>query len=105
MKTHNSKALEAADALARAIQSSAEWHEVVSAQQAAKRDIRFAKMLARQEELSRAERSAQAGGRGLGGREPVEMIALPSRPQGHDLNVRCDPSLPTQLCPDLLAIG
>ena len=88
MRTPDTKALEAAAALARAIQSSAEWREVVSAQHAAKGDTRFGKMVARQEELLRNERGRPAGGQGLGAEEVVEMMALRSQIQGHELYIR-----------------
>jgi cell fate (sporulation/competence/biofilm development) regulator YlbF (YheA/YmcA/DUF963 family) len=88
MKTPDTKALEAAAILAGAIQSSAEWHEMISAQQAAKEDTRFAKILARHKELFRAQRNAEAGGQGLGGKELVEMIALQDQIQRHEICVR-----------------
>ena len=49
--THSDTAvLEAAGALAQAIQASAEWRELFSAQQAAETDSGFARMVARQDE-------------------------------------------------------
>lgn len=88
MKTPDTKVLEAAAVLAGTIQSSEEWHGMISAQQTAKEDANFAKMLARHKELYRAQRNAQAGGQGFGGKELLEMISLQGQIQRHEICVR-----------------
>jgi len=78
----------AAAGLAQAIQASAEWREMLRAQDAAKKDSRFAKLLARHGELSRRQNSAGTGGQGLDGKSLVEFIALRDQIQRHELVVR-----------------
>lgn len=81
-------ALEAAKALSDTIQSTPEWSELVDVQQAIDRDREFGKMITRQDELERAQHTARDRGEGFGGKDLVELIALRSRIQGHELAVR-----------------
>jgi cell fate (sporulation/competence/biofilm development) regulator YlbF (YheA/YmcA/DUF963 family) len=90
MAAHHADAavLEAAAALAQAIQASAEWQELLNVQEAAQADTQFAHMVARHNELSRLQNSARSGGQGLDGKLLVEFIALRDQVQRHELHVR-----------------
>jgi cell fate (sporulation/competence/biofilm development) regulator YlbF (YheA/YmcA/DUF963 family) len=82
------KALEAAKALSDTIQSTPEWSELVDVRHAIDRDREFGKMITRHDELERAQQTARDRGEGFAGKELVELIALRSRIQTHDLTVR-----------------
>ena len=82
------KTLEAARALSEAIRGTAEWRELVNAQEAAQRDGDLNRIVARHQELLLARRAIEARGQDFAGKELVEMIALQSRLQGHELQVR-----------------
>lgn len=57
----DAKVLEAAAALAGAVQCSAEWREMAAAREAMQRDSRFAGLLRRRGELLRAQRRRWRG--------------------------------------------
>ena len=79
---------EAAESLVGVIQQSPEWREVVSAQKAAEADERFARMVARQSELARRQKSTPGREQGLDGKSLVELITLREEIQRHELFVR-----------------
>jgi len=80
--------LEAAAVLAQAIQASAEWRELISAQKAAEADDGFARMAARQKELARIQNNSRSSGQGLDGESLVELITLREHIQRHELTIR-----------------
>lgn len=77
--------IEAATSLARAIQASVEWKEMVNAQKAGERDARFGQMMARHLELSRIQSHASKQSKGLDGKLLVEFIAVRDQIQSRDL--------------------
>ncbi len=81
-------ALDAARALTAAIQSTAEWQELVSTNQALEGDRAFRDMLRRCDELEQAQEAARDNGQNFAGKELVELISLRSRIQAHELSVR-----------------
>ncbi len=81
-------ALDAARALTAAIQSTAEWQELVSTNQAIEGDRAFRNMVTRCDELEQAQEAARENGQNFAGKELVELISLRSRIQAHELFVR-----------------
>lgn len=77
--------LTGAASLARAIQRSAEWREMVSAQKAAQEDPQYSRMIARHNELSRMQNGARSHAGGLDGKSLVELITLREQLQRHEL--------------------
>lgn len=85
---NTSAALGAATALSLAIRTSAEWHELESAQQVAKSDTRFAQMVGRHSELARLQNGARQAGAALDGKLLVELLALRDQIQRHEIYQR-----------------
>jgi cell fate (sporulation/competence/biofilm development) regulator YlbF (YheA/YmcA/DUF963 family) len=86
--TSEAAVLEAATTFAQAIQASAEWRELISAQKAAEADDGFARMVTRQNQLAGIQNRARGQGQGLDGKSLVEFIALRDQIQRHELYVR-----------------
>ncbi len=74
--------------LARSIQASAEWRELVQARVAAAEDERFARMVARRGELAGLQGNARERGQLFDNKLLVELMALESEIRRHELYIR-----------------
>lgn len=78
----------AAEVLAEAIQGTPEWEEWMRTKTALENDAPVAEWMRRYQELAARWRKAQEQGRGLTGKEAMELAEVQEKIQRHDLFIR-----------------
>ncbi len=86
--TGDGNILRAATALAGALQASPQFEEFQSARAAFESDPKLKQLLSRLRQLSASWRTARAAGRGLVGKDAMDLAELQSSLQAHPLFVR-----------------